>query len=167
VKPEPAKVGAGLEKVAGTPNMTGPQMTAELAARRTGVAFQRTRMAAERTLMSVIRTSLSLISFGFAIAQFFRSLRQAGTLTEESAAPARNFGLSLVVLGVGMLIAGIIYHLLFMGQLRKERQQLIEQGLVHGETSYPISLTLITALVLLVIGIVAIISIVTRSGPYH
>jgi inner membrane protein YidH len=30
----------------------------ELAARRTGMAFQRTRMAAESELMSVMRTSL-------------------------------------------------------------------------------------------------------------
>ena len=68
------------------------------------MAFQRTRMAADRTLMAVIRTALSLISFGFTIYTFFSKLREADVL--KGAAPARNFGESLVLLGVGMLVLG-------------------------------------------------------------
>jgi putative membrane protein len=77
-------------------------ISVELSARRTGMSFQRTRMSADRTLMSVIRTSLSLIGFGFTIFQFFQKLRDAGTLA-HAAAP-RNFGISLVALGILMLI---------------------------------------------------------------
>jgi inner membrane protein YidH len=146
--------------------MTQGEVSAELAMRRTGMSFQRTRLGADRTLMAVIRTSLSLISFGFTIFQFFRSLRQSGTLGESSAGPARNFGLSLVVLGVAMIIAGIVYHVLFMRQLRMERSDMVEMGLIHGESAYPISLTLITALLLLTIGVIALINMVTRSWPY-
>ena len=76
------------------------------------MSFQRTRMSADRTLMSVIRTSLSLISFGFTIYQVFEKLRDAGTLT-HAAAP-RNFGITLVLLGIVMLVVGIVYHVQFM-----------------------------------------------------
>ena len=146
--------------------MDADDMSVELSMRRTGMSFQRTRMSADRTLMSVIRTSLSLISFGFTIFQFFRSLRQAGNLGEGTAEASRNFGLSLVVLGVAMIIAGIIYHVLFMRQLRMERSDMVEKGLVHGDSAYPISMTLITALLLLAIGVIAFINMVTRSWPY-
>lgn len=140
----------------------------ELSSRRTGLSFQRTRMSADRTLMSVIRTSFALISFGFTIFQFFRSLRETTVATQfipEHA--ARNFGLALVMLGVGMLVLGVWYHLRFMHELRAERTQMVAQGLVHGQLSYPISLTLIAAVALLLIGLVAVFSMVTRLGPFH
>ena len=60
--------------------------------------MQRTRLAEDRTLMAVIRTALSLIGFGFTIFQFFQSLRERGTIA--TAAAPRNFGASLVGLGV-------------------------------------------------------------------
>src|SRR3954463_13427299 len=94
-------------------------ISVELSARRTGMSFQRTRMSADRTLMSVIRTSLSLIGFGFALFQFFQKLRETGTFRHDE--PPRNFGIALVLLGVGMLIVGIVYHLQFMLELRRTR----------------------------------------------
>lgn len=136
----------------------------EMSMRRTGMSFQRTRMSAERTLMSVIRTSLSLIGFGFTIYQVFEKLRDAGTIT-HAAAP-RNFGIALVLLGIAMLIIGIIYHLQFMLGLRHERNAMRSEGLIHGESHFPPSLTLITAVILLVFGIFAIISMVFQIGPF-
>jgi putative membrane protein len=136
----------------------------ELAARRTGMSFQRTRMSADRTLMSVIRTSLSLIGFGFTIFQFFQRLREQDVITK--AASARNFGLALVVLGVLMLIIGIIYHIQFMLGLRQLRDSMRREGLVHGESVFPVSLTLITAVVLLIIGVAAIVSMAFQVGPF-
>jgi putative membrane protein len=137
--------------------------TTELAMRRTGLAFQRTRMAADRTLMAVIRTALSLISFGFTIYQFFNKLRDAGVL--KGVAPARNFGESLVLLGIGMLIVGIIYHLMFMLGLRGERERLKAAGLVHGKSVFPASLVLIVAVLLLLLGITAALSMIGNTGP--
>jgi len=137
----------------------------ELAARRTGMSFQRTRMSADRTLMSVIRTSLSLISFGFTIFQFFQKLVQAKVLP-SSGRSVRDFGLSLVFLGVAMLISGIAYHLAFMRGLRSERNRMTAQGLIHGESHYPISMTLIVAILLLLIGIFAIANMVFRFEPF-
>jgi putative membrane protein len=139
-------------------------ISVELSARRTGMSFQRTRMSADRTLMSVIRTSLSLISFGFTIFQVFQKLRDQALIS--SAAPARNFGVALVALGIGMLIVGIMYHVQFMLGLRDERKSMTDAGLVHGESRFPPSLTLVTAVFLLLIGIIAIVSMIFQVGPF-
>lgn len=137
----------------------------ELSSRRTGMSFQRTRLSADRTLMSVIRTSLSLIGFGFTIFQFFQKLHDMGTLSRATA--PRNFGITLVTLGIAMLTLGIIYHLRFMLGLRGERLALTEAGLVRAQSEFPISLTLITAVLLLLIGITAIVSMVFQVGPFN
>jgi putative membrane protein len=136
----------------------------ELAARRTGMAFQRTRLAEDRTLMAVIRTALSLIGFGFTIYQFFERLREQDVIA-RAAAP-RRFGLALVALGIVMLVLGIAYHVQFMLGLRRLRESMREEGLIHGETVFPVSLTLITALLLLAIGVAAISSMAFQSGPF-
>jgi uncharacterized membrane protein YidH (DUF202 family) len=136
----------------------------EMSMRRTGMSFQRTRMSADRTLMSVIRTSLSLISFGFTIFQVFQKLRDQSLVS--SAGPARNFGLALVSLGIAMLVIGIGYHVQFMYGLREERKAMAAQGLIHGESRFPPSLTLFTAVILLGIGIAAIASMASGVGPF-
>lgn len=137
----------------------------ELAARRTGMSFQRTRMSTDRTLMSVMRTSISLISFGFTIGQFFARLRESKLLSAGSQAP-RNFGIALVVLGIAMLVLGIVYHLAYMRVLRQERTHMVEAGLVHGDSPYPVSMTLLTASLLLMLGILAVFSLAFDVGPF-
>ena len=142
------------------------EISVELSERRTGMSFQRTRMSADRTLMSVIRTSLSLISFGFTIYQFFSHLRESQVLSGGRHA-ARNFGAALLVLGVLMLVLGIVYHVVFMLQLRKTRAQMKAEGLIHGESVFPASLTLIVAILLLAIGVLAIASMIFNFGPFN
>ena len=132
----------------------------ELSSRRTGMSFQRTRMSADRTLMSVIRTSLSLISFGFTIYQVFQKWAKS---TESSARPARNFGTTLVALGIAMLAMGIYYHVQFMLGLRRERTAMKAAGLIHAESAFPPSLTLVTAVILLMVGALAIVSMVLHA----
>ena len=136
----------------------------ELSAQRTGMSFQRTRMSADRTLMSVIRTSLSLISFGFTIYQVFEKLLEARVL-QSSTAP-RHFGTSLVLFGVTMLVLGIAYHVSFMLELRRRREQLKRDGLVHAESHFPVSLTLIVAVALLATGVVAALGMTFDVGPF-
>jgi putative membrane protein len=140
------------------------EISVELSARRTGMSFQRTRMSADRTLMSVIRTSLSLIGFGFTIYQVFEKLHEAGVL-KSSAAP-RHFGEALLFLGVGMLVLGIGYHIAFMLELRRRREQLKHEGVIHAESRFPPSLTLIVAIALLAIGLVAALSMTFDAGPF-
>ena len=137
----------------------------ELSMRRTGMSFQRTRLSADRTLMSVIRTSLSLISFGFTIFQLFQKLHESNVIAVGEGA-ARNFGVTLVGLGILMLIIGIIYHLQFMLSLRQERSAMAEEGLVHAQSRFPPSFTLVTAVVLLLIGVTAIVSMAFHVPPF-
>jgi putative membrane protein len=138
----------------------------ELASRRTGMAFQRTRMSADRTLMSVIRTSLSLIGFGFTIFQVFQKLHESQVLIMKSSEAATRFGVALVLLGITMLLVGIAYHVSFMVGLRRERAAMKADGLVHAESQFPVSLTLMVALLLLAIGCLAIVSMVFEVGPF-
>ena len=107
----------------------------------------------------------SLIGFGFTIFQFFQHLQEKNILGSDSHA-ARNFGLALVYLGVGMQIAGIAYHVQFMWGLRKERDETVRAGLIHGESRFPVSFTLIVAGLLLLIGIIAIASLTFHVGPF-
>lgn len=141
------------------------RISVELSSRRTGMSFQRTRLSADRTLMSVIRTSLSLISFGFTIFQVFEKAYQAQII--KSAAAPRTFGQALVLLGSLMLGLGIVYHLQFMVGLRRERAQMKADGLIHGESAFPVSLTLITAAAVFAIGLLATASTFFNIGPFN
>jgi putative membrane protein len=149
-----------------TAQSSSAEINTELSSRRTGMSFQRTRLSADRTLMSVIRTALSLIGFGFTIAQFFVHLKTANLLPSDSEAP-RRFGISLIILGAIMLAFGIWYHADFMLGLRKQRHQMTEAGLIHGESRYPISVTFIVATLLFLIALLAIASMVFHIGPYE
>lgn len=145
--------------------LTDPDhISVELSSRRTGMSFQRTRMSADRTLMSVIRTSLSLIGFGFTIFQFFQKLHEAQVLKGTGA--SRHFGMALVALGIAMLVVGIAYHVSFMMGLRHERATLKAAGLIHAESHFPLSLTLIVAVLLLGLGLMAILSMAFGIGPF-
>lgn len=53
-----------------------------------------------------------------------------------------------------------------MVHLREQRTAMMGDGLVHGESQFPVSLTLVTACILLLIGIFAIISMVFHAGPF-
>lgn len=136
----------------------------EMSMRRTGMSFQRTRMSADRTLMSVIRTSLSLIGFGFTLYQTFQKLRDAGVI--HTAAAPRNFGLTLIVLGVLLLVGGIVNHLRFALELRHTRGMMTHEGLIHGESRFPVSITFLTALALLVVGVAAAVSIIFKLSLF-
>ena len=93
-----------------------------------------------------------------------------GKLTELGLAcqtSGRNFGVSLVLLGVVMLVIGIGYHAWFMLALRRQRSTMAEDRLVYGESPFPPSMTLITAILLLVLGLVAMASMTLHMGPFE
>ncbi|MBO9560397.1 MAG: DUF202 domain-containing protein [Caulobacter sp.] len=136
----------------------------EMSMRRTGMSFQRTRMSDDRTLMSVIRTSLSLIGFGFTIYQTFQKLHEAGTIANPNA--ARNFGIILVLLGIVMLIVGMIHHVQFMMELRHTRREMKRQGLIHGDSRFPVSITFMVSLGLLLLGFAAIVNMVFKVAVF-
>ena len=134
----------------------------ELSMRRSGMSFQRTRMSADRTLMSIIRTALSLIGFGFTVYQAFEKLHDAGVIGSGSA--PRNFGGALILLGVLLLTGGIINHARYMLELRQLRATMKLQGLIFGETRFPVSIILLAAVALWLIGLAAMADIVRASA---
>jgi putative membrane protein len=136
-------------------------LSVELSMRRTGMSFHRTRLSADRTLMSVIRTSLSLISFGFTILQLFNNLAD----NEATAQAGHRFGMILMLIGEVMLVLGILYQMLFMRGLRLERTELRRMGLIYAESRFPISMTLVVAICLLILGLVAMTNNDLRSIP--
>lgn len=150
-----------MERTKGT--SSSAEMATELASHRTGLSLQRTRMSADRTLMAIIRTALSLISFGFTIYQFLGKLAPAGGA--DMGPSARRFGIALVVLGVVMLAGGIATHLKFMMALRDERRQLVSGGLLSRDSVFPLSLTLVTSVLLLALGFVAMLNMALGIGP--
>jgi uncharacterized membrane protein YidH (DUF202 family) len=154
----PASVDDPLDRseISSRVDLTDAQV--ELSMRRTGLSIQRTRMSADRTLMSVLRTSLSLIAFGFTLHEVFQKAFEAGAI--HSARSARNFGLALILLGILLLAGGIGRHVQFAVELRKRRRELVTDRLIHGQSAYPISITLLSALVLLLIGVAAVASVV-------
>jgi putative membrane protein len=140
---------------------TEASIATQQSTQRTVLSFQRTRLSADRTLMSVMRTSLSLIGFGFTIFQFFHKIREMGGLQNAPERAPRNFGLALTLLGMGMLTVGIWYHIRFMYQVRKERVSMQKQVTIPEGDSFPVSLSLIAATLLLLISIVALISMIS------
>ena len=54
-----------------------------------------------------------------------------------------------------------------MFELRNRREQLKGDGVIHAETGFPASLTLIVAMALLAIDIVAVGSMAFDVGPFR
>jgi putative membrane protein len=50
---------------------------------------------------------------------------------------------------------------------RRLRQSMREEGLIYGETVFPVSLTLITAFLLLAVALAAIVSMEFHVGPFE
>lgn len=65
-----------------------------------------------------------------------------------------------------MLIVGIVYHIQFMLSLRAELKEIIDAGLIRSENRFPVSYTLIVAVLLLLLGVVAILSMTLNIGPF-
>jgi putative membrane protein len=126
-----------------------------LAEERTDVALERTRMAAERTLMAWVRTTLSMISFGFTIFKFFQYLQETGAPARWRPEMPETLGRFLVVLGTGMLSMAIVQHWIFLKQLREKSGKKV-----------PVSLALIAALLITLMGFFALANVLFRIGGF-
>jgi putative membrane protein len=119
------------------------------------LSYERTRMAADRTLMAWIRTSLSMISFGFTIYKFFQYLYESNAL-----APGihiygpRNLGEVLVILGTVLMGFAIVEYVLYQRLLSRQAGR-----------KFPVSTTLIGALLMIVLGFFALANLLFRLGP--
>ncbi len=119
----------------------------------TELAKERTREAADRTLMAWIRTCLSLIGFGFGIAKFRDVLAEAGLHRgHEHIHSTLIFGLSFISLGILGLLAAVVQHWRILQHIKFEKFQY---------TGFR-PVVMITAILLLLIGLFAFISTLLR-----
>ena len=115
----------------------------------TRLAFERTYLAHERTQMAWVRTALALISFGFTIAKFFEYLREK----QGEKAPllgARNVGILMISIWLGSLTFAVWQHRRAMKWLREQCPGL------------PASVAGVTAVLLALLGVLALIGAVLR-----
>lgn len=70
------------------------------------------------------------------------------------------------MLGLCLLTGGIVYHLGFMVQLRRKQQALVADSDVQGEGRFPVSLPLLVAVFLLLLGALTAAGAVFHAGPF-
>ena len=114
----------------------------------TELAREGNRAANDRTLMAWIRTSLSLIGFGFGAGKVGDYLASTGRPLDDYGS-TRIIGGGFTTLGVVALFAAVIQHVLLLRGLE-------ERDFVY-HSPWPIGL--MTAVLLLVIGLFAFVAI--------
>lgn len=123
-------------------------------------AWLRTTMALQRTLLASVRTSVSLIGFGFTVAQFFEKLAGSGAegLRQWSPEMPRNIGLVLISAGVISLGMASLQYSFMMKRLTTGDYGVLagpEHRTMHGSTYF-------VAIVVLLIGCIAFLSVMAR-----
>ncbi len=95
--------------------------------------------------------------FGFTIYKFFQYLVDSKTV-DLSARPQgpRNLGLALITLGTVVLAVATLQHWLFLKKLSRGT----------GGKDNSISLALITALLITLLGIIVLLNLLFRFGPF-
>jgi uncharacterized protein (DUF302 family)/uncharacterized membrane protein YidH (DUF202 family) len=115
-------------------------------------------LAAERTFLAWIRTGLALMGFGFVVARFGLFLQQLRLIDHAPSVPSYGvslwFGTALIVVGVVVNLSSAWCHLRLVHELN------------HGGSSSSRSLTLVlvTALFLALVGLAMAIYLVSVRG---
>jgi putative membrane protein len=123
-------------------------------------AWLRTRLSLERTLMSWMRTATALIGFGFSIVQFFERLsHMEGFKPARDPNLARYMGLMLMVLGSVALSVAMLQYRGLVRYLEGEPFSAIA-GRAKSAWRTP---TPFAASVLILVGIIAVASVLVRS----
>src|SRR5437868_1607739 len=116
----------------------------------TRLAFDRTRAAYDRTMMAWIRTAASLISFGFSIYKFVQIEKHTPEPSNRLIG-SREFGITMVAIGLISLLLGTVEYRRNMQLLRAEYPGL------------PRSMTGVLAGLISVLGLLALIAVLFRQ----
>ena len=116
----------------------------------TRLAYERTYLAYERTQMGWVRTALALISFGFTIAKFFEYLHEKQGKHGPVMGP-QTVGVIMISIGLVALVLSGLQHLRALKILRQACPGL------------PLSLSTVTAALLGLLGVLALIGAILRS----
>ena len=122
-------------------------------------AWLRTRLAVERTILAWIRTAVSLIAFGFTIVQFFERMQAIPGAAPAVYPNAPNYlGLALIGAGIASLIVSLWEYRWTIKYLWSGDYAAIAGMTPEGRNSPVIAV----ALVLLLVGIFAFMSVLLR-----
>jgi len=125
-----------------------------LAEERTDMALERTSMANDRTLMAWTRTSLSMISFGFTVFKFMQYMHQEGKeLVVNTEQGAKNFGMTLIAVGIISLIIACIQYWNLDKKLNPDRK-------------WYLNLAFVNAAFMGLLGGLALINTLFKIGPF-
>lgn len=119
------------------------------------LALERTVMAADRTLMAWTRTALSLISFGFTIYKFLQYSQQEGTGKLQLGLEGPQH------MGMAMIGLGIVFLLLASIQFWREMKMLQPRLRFSA-----LRLSLALAVLLALIGVLALGNVAFKVGPF-
>ena len=145
--------------------LIGGSVRDELASQRTELSFEQAAMSSDTALFASVRTSMALITFGFIIFEYLEKISVGylgGTLPGHS---PRRFGLALLVLGVVLLCLEIVNHAHYSRARRGRRQALFAQGLIRQPEGTRPSSAMIIAVLLLIVGILAMLRVALSAGP--
>lgn len=118
------------------------------------LALQRTVMASERTFMAWSRTALSFISFGFAIPKVLEHIEvQTRVLGDHG---PKIFGISMILLGILILAGSSLQH---GSMVRRMKLQ-------HRNAFASTKLSFAVAIILTLIGLLALLSLGLNIGPF-
>lgn len=123
-------------------------------------AWLRTVMALQRTLLAAARTAVSLIGFGFTVAQFFQKLLEQVPEDLRRVGPEipRNLGLTLIAAGVlSLAVFTWQYH---VAQIYLRSGEFAALAAVRERPMH--RSTYLVAVVVLLIGVAAFISVLFR-----
>jgi putative membrane protein len=80
--------------------------------------------------------------------------------------PARNFGLSLVAMGVGLIAIGLVGHRRRFNSLRATMDDLFHRKRLPEPCPYSRAPIAVLALLLLLSGLLVMLGILVRVGPF-
>ena len=114
------------------------------------LARERNRAAADRTLMAWIRTALAMIGFGFGVGSIYDALEEANPgQFSDPLHSTKIVGEALISLGVFGLLAATVQHW-------KNLKNIDDKQFIYRP---PRALPMIVAVLLLLVGVFAFVSI--------